>query len=160
MRPVTIVFTDLTGFTPFTARHGDLAARDLVAFNALTLVAIVGARDGRIVKSLGDGHLLAFDDPVVAVAASIELASAVTSPLRLRVAAHWGRPLRTANDVIGHDVNVAARLLAMAGPGEVLISEALCDAAGAVPGVAYGPREQRAAKGIEAPIALHVAHAA
>ena len=44
-------------------------------------------------------------------------------PLWVRVGMHWGCPTRRGDDLVGHDVNLAARIVDVAGPGEVLVSE-------------------------------------
>ena len=51
--------------------------------------------------------------------------SAEDFPLWVRIGIHYGRSLKRGNDVIGHDVNVAARIVDLAAPGEVLVSDAM-----------------------------------
>ena len=79
-----IVFTDLEGFTPFTAAHGDAAAQELVAEHHRTVGPIVRSRGGRIVKRLGDGLMLSFPSPESAVLGALELVDDPPAPLRLR----------------------------------------------------------------------------
>ena len=125
-----IVFTDIVGFTEFTALQGDEAALKLLATQDRVVEEIVGT-DGRVVKSLGDGLLIWFDDPGKAVQAALTLQSRFEEesfeenlPLWVRIGVHFGSPARRGEDLIGHDVNVAARIVALAAPGEVLVSEA------------------------------------
>src|SRR5205814_10420660 len=81
----------------------------------------------RVVKRLGDGMMAAFDDPACAVHAACRATSAVAeldggSTPQLRAGLHIGRPRRLGGDYFGVDVNVAARVAAAAGAGEVLVS--------------------------------------
>ena len=127
----TIVFTDLVGFTEFTATRGDVEALQLLAAQDGVVRAVLP--DGaRIVKELGDGLLLWFADPVTALHTAFALndgldaASSTTGlPLWIRVGVHHGRALQRGDDVIGHDVNVAARIVDVAAPGDVLTSDAV-----------------------------------
>lgn len=61
-------------------------------------------------KRLGDGLMLAFADPDHAVRAAVELVAAVPAPLRLRGGWHLGHAVVTSDDVLGHVVNIAARV--------------------------------------------------
>jgi class 3 adenylate cyclase len=147
-KPFAIVFADLSEFVSFTESAGDRVAAELVALNMVAATTITSARGGRVVKHLGDGLLACFSDPVQAVLASIELADAISGVLDVRVGAHWGDAIWTGNDLIGHSVNLGARLLDLAQPGEVLVTTQLCQAAGEVAGVTYGMATERNAKGV------------
>jgi adenylate cyclase len=125
-----IVFTDLSGFTEFCAIKGDEAAVDLISTHEEMLRAEIGRR-GRIVKNLGDGFLLFFADPGDAVSSALKLQDTFEDasfdsdfPLWVRIGIHFGSPVRHGRDLVGHDVNVAARIVDLAAPGEVLVSEA------------------------------------
>jgi adenylate cyclase len=127
----TIVFTDIVGFTEFTATRGDTEALQLLATQD-RLVQSALPDGARIVKELGDGLLLWFPDPVAALRSAFALhrafeaeSSATGLPLWIRVGMHHGRALQRGADVIGHDVNVAARIVDVAAPGEVLVSDAV-----------------------------------
>jgi class 3 adenylate cyclase len=84
-----------------------------------------------VVKELGDGLLLWFPDADSALSTALDLqdgfeAAVVETdlPLWVRMGVHWGHQTRRRDDLVGHDVNVAARIVDVAGPGEVLLSEA------------------------------------
>lgn len=126
-----VVFTDLVGFTQFTATSGDEEALRLLAVQD-RIVRDLLPSDARIVKELGDGLMLFFPEPCSAVTTMLamlvvfdETAEAEMLPLWARVGAHWGSPRRRGDDLVGHDANVAARIVDVASPGEVLVSEAL-----------------------------------
>jgi TolB-like protein/Tfp pilus assembly protein PilF len=87
--------------------------------------------EGRYVKSLGDGMLLEFDNARAAVQAAFRIqelsrqAAETVAPDRqiwLRMGIECGQVLVGSDDVFGHDVNLAARLMTLAGPGEIVVS--------------------------------------
>lgn len=123
-----IAFTDLVGFTEYTATRGDREA--LAVLGAQDTIVHAALPEGaRIVKELGDGLLLFLPDSGDAVATCLAIlvgferaADADEMPLWVRAGLHWGRPSRRGSDLIGHDVNVAARIVDVAAPGELLCS--------------------------------------
>jgi adenylate cyclase len=126
-----VAFTDICGFTEFTALRGDEDALRLLAVQD----RLVRGRlpDGaRIVKELGDGLLLWFPDAELALTTTLDLQdgfqaeeAASELPLWVRIGVHWGSSRRRGEDLIGHDVNVAARVADVAGPTEVVVTESL-----------------------------------
>jgi adenylate cyclase len=125
----TIVFTDLVGFTEFTATRGDAEALQLLTAQE-RLVRSELPDAARVVKELGDGLFLWFPQPAAALHCSFTLhrrfdeeSTATGLPLWIRVGMHHGRALRRGADLVGHDVNVAARIVDVAAPGEVLVSD-------------------------------------
>jgi class 3 adenylate cyclase len=124
-----IVFTDLVGFTEFTALRGDDAALALLALQDRLVTAAL-PEGARIVKELGDGLLLHFPDSASALRTGLTLQEAFEEeaattglPLWVRMGMHAGHALQRGVDLVGHDVNVAARIVDVAGPGEVLVSD-------------------------------------
>ena len=103
-----MAFTDLEDFTTYTEAQGDDAASRLLIGHHRESEPIVGRRGGRVLKRLGDGLMLTFPEPEAAVLACLELSEA--APLRLRAGIHGGKVLVTGDDVIGHVVNLAARV--------------------------------------------------
>ena len=93
---------------------------------------ILPSRGGRLVKSLGDGLLLAFADPKQAVAAALEMLAHLrasepleTGSLALRIGAHVADVLVDELDIYGNGVNLASRLAGLANPGELVVSAEL-----------------------------------
>lgn len=146
--PVTVMFTDLEGFTNFTASNGDSAAIDLLHEHHRRVGPVVRSRGGRIVKRLGDGLLMTFPDPAAAALAGVEMVSAAAPPLRLRAGLHHGKAVVTTDDVVGHVVNMAARVTENADGGEVLVTEDVRVAAADVPGLQFGKGRKVRLKGI------------
>lgn len=141
---VTVAFTDLEGFTSYTSTHGDDAAIALLTTHQRAVGPIVRSRGGRVVKRLGDGLMLSFPEPEAAVLAALELLGTAPAPLRLRAGVHVGDAVVTHDDVVGHIVNVAARVTEQAGGGMVLVTCEVEEAVGDLPGVRFGkPRRSR-----------------
>src|SRR5918997_1442979 len=129
---VGIVFADVAGFTSMTEKLGDEGAiRILNRLERLVERELVRTK-GEIVKQLGDGFLIAFPSASQAVRGALALRDAVgrerandqTFDVKLRIAVHAGEPLITGDDLLGHDVNLAARLLEHCKPDRVVVSEA------------------------------------
>jgi len=155
---VTVMFTDLEGFTRYTAEHGDEAAVALVSEHQRQVGPIVRSRGGRIVKRMGDGLMLAFPAPEAAVLAGLELVDAVEVPLRLRAGIHIGEAVVTHDDIVGHAVNVAARITEETQAGTVLVSVDVRgavsrEADGVLRGVTFGRARRYKLKGLE-PVSL------
>jgi adenylate cyclase len=158
--PGAIAFTDLVGFTEYTAERGDeraLAVLDLQA----RLVDAAMPGDARVVKELGDGLMLWFADAVEAVATCLELRDRFDddafdeAPLGVRMGLHWGTPTPRGTDFVGHDVNIAARIVELAGAGELLVSEPARErCAGRVAALALSELGPMVMKGIPEPVRL------
>ena len=126
-----VAFTDICGFTEFTAVRGDEDAVRLLTAQE----EVVQSRlpDGaRIVKEIGDGLLLWFPEPRAALLSALAFQDGFRAqeastelPLWVRIGMHWGSQTRRGNDLIGHDVNIAARVVDVAGPSEIVVTEAL-----------------------------------
>ena len=126
-RELAILFTDLVDFSDWVLEAGDERAVELVRAVGQAVEGAVRAHGGRVVKRLGDGVMAVFDDPAAAVRAGCEAAGAageLHAP-GLRAGVHIGRPRKLGGDYFGVDVNVAARVAAAAGGGEVLVSDAV-----------------------------------
>lgn len=129
---VAIVFTDLAGFSSWALDAGDTMAVELLRRVAKAVEPTITAHGGKVVKRLGDGLMAVFPDAENAVTAVVEAREAVASVSvgdhrpRLRAGVHIGRPRMLGGDYLGVDVNVAARVAAAAGPGEVLVTDSVC----------------------------------
>lgn len=159
-----VVFTDLVGFTEFTALSGDDEALRLLAVQEEIVRRVLPA-DARIVKELGDGLMLFFAEPCTAVTTMVDVldafeasAEAEMLPLLVRVGAHWGSPRCRGEDLVGHDANVAARIVDIASPGELLVSEPLVRA-GAHQRVEFSELGPVMMKGLVEPVSLYRAEA-
>jgi adenylate cyclase len=154
-----IAFTDIVGFTELTDTHGDDVALALLE-RQTTLVQDQLPECARIVKELGDGLLLWFDDPRAGLQTCLNLQRTFEQeavdplPLWVRMGLHWGCPRRRGEDIVGRDVNLAARIVDLAAPGEVLCSEATAEAVGALDGIEFEPLGPVIVRGFADPVAL------
>ena len=154
-----IVFTDIVGFTMLTDKGGDDVAVGLLERQE-KIVRGALPRCSRVVKELGDGLLLWFDDPCEAIVTCVRLqhefeaADDLDVPLWVRIGVHWGAPRVRGDDIVGHDVNLAARIVDLAGPGEVLCSEATANVVGSQPGVEFEPLGPVFVRGIADPVPI------
>jgi class 3 adenylate cyclase len=156
-KELTVVFTDLEGFTAYTDANGDNAAIALIAEHHARATPIVRRNNGRIVKHLGDGLLCTFDRPAAGVRAALELLGSAPPPLRLRAGVHAGEAVVTRTDVVGHVVNVAARVCESAKGGQVLASEEVCTGTDEFDGITFGRLKTRRMKGVKTPVRVCVA---
>ncbi|WP_419538709.1 adenylate/guanylate cyclase domain-containing protein, partial [Mycobacterium colombiense] len=130
---VTLVFTDLVGFSTWSLQAGDDAALALLRQVARALEPPLLDAGGHIVKRMGDGLMAVFGDPTVAVRAVLAAKEALKSvevaghTPRMRVGIHTGRPQRLAADWLGVDVNIAARVMERATKGGIMVSSSTLD---------------------------------
>ena len=124
-----IVFTDIVGFTKLTADDQSKASNLLTEQRNL-LQPIVEDHSGSWIKEMGDGLLLIFDTVTDAVNCTIKIQETTKeiNDLNLRIGIHQGEILLTENDVIGDDVNIAARIEPFSAPGGIAISNKVNDA--------------------------------
>ena len=129
-RLAAIMFTDMVGFTQAAQRHEALAL-DLLREEERLVRPIVAAHGGREVKSTGDGALVEFASTLQAVSCAVAIqrclhernAAADGSPIRLRVGLHVGDVEGRDSDIFGDAVNIAARVLSIAEPEGIALTE-------------------------------------
>lgn len=153
-----VVFSDLERFTEYTTEKGDREASAMLRDHYDTVDSLVRGRGGMVVKTIGDGHMLSFTEPRAAILAGVELAGVAAGPLRVRVGGHEGHVLSIDNDLLGHVVNVAARVTDTAEGGQALVTESLRSAAGRVRGVEFEMLSPRHLKGISEPYEISRAY--
>jgi class 3 adenylate cyclase len=157
-RPPAICFLDITGYTRLTQEHGDRAASDLAEQLARIVQRTSVQHGGRPVKWLGDGVMFHFRDPGPGVVAALEMVDGVAGaglpPAHVGLDA--GPVLVREGDYYGQTVNQAARIADYARPGEVLVSQAVVDAA-KLPEAAFSSIGPVELKGVTGTIQLHAA---
>jgi class 3 adenylate cyclase len=124
----TVLLTDIVDSTGTAAKLGDRAWRELLdRHNAIVRALLVRYR-GTEVDTAGDGFLATLDGPARAVRCAREIAEAVRPlGLEIRAGVHTGEVERVGDDVRGIAVHIAARVAALAGPGEVWASSTVRD---------------------------------
>ena len=119
----SVLMTDIVDSTAQAVAHGPAAWRDIVRSHNELAERVIDRHEGRLVKTTGDGVIGLFDSAERAVRAGSALSEALT-PLGIRVRAgvHSGEVEITAGDVRGVAVHTAARIMALASPGDVWVS--------------------------------------
>jgi len=129
----TVAFVDLAGFSAITDVYGDASAIEvLVCFEKLVVQALGG--HGPPIKWIGDEAMFGFPDPETALQVLGRLLPACRGEPRIpltRAGLNHGPVLRRANDLFGSTVNVAARVAALASPGQLLATGPVADIAAA-----------------------------
>lgn len=119
----TIVFTDMVESTRLAERLGDVGWQRTRALHHNTVRTILANFRGREVETAGDSFLIVFDGAARAVRFAASLVSALAAvDIRVRVAVHTGEVALSEDGVQGVAVHAAARILSLAGSGEVLVS--------------------------------------
>ena len=119
----TILFTDVVESTATAERMGDTRWRKVLADQADRVRFQLAAHRGREVKDTGDGFLAIFDGTARAVRCAAAIRASVAElGIQIRAGIHTGEVEVVPNDVRGVAVHVAARIMALADPGEILVS--------------------------------------
>jgi len=130
---VTIMFTDIEGSTALNAGLGDTRwVRVLAAHDELVETYVEKYR-GLIVKTQGDGHMVVFTTPRLALDAALDIQRAFgakwnhsrelrRTPVKVRIGLHTGTAIERDGDYLGQNVALAARVAAQADGGEVLVT--------------------------------------
>jgi class 3 adenylate cyclase len=144
---VVLVFSDIEGSTEANARMGDRAWVKLLEKHNKLIQARVDKHGGHVVKTQGDGFMIAFADAGNAVRFSTDVQRALDGEskweaVRVRIGVHLGTSVRRGDDLFGLDVAMAARVADQADGGETLVSEPVREAVTALDGIEFGaPRE-------------------
>ena len=134
---VTVMFTDIKGSTTFFETYGDIAGRLMVQKHNEMLFPIITGHSGRVIKTIGDAIMAAFEDPAEAVRAAVEMQQRLSGynhtakekkqQIHIRIGINTGEGLVEKADVYGDVVNVAARVESITEADEILISAAVYD---------------------------------
>jgi class 3 adenylate cyclase len=124
----SIVLTDIVDSTALAAAMGAARWRETIAVHNSRSSAAIDRQRGRLVKTTGDGVLASFDSPERAVRGAIGMRQVARDlDLRIRCGVHSGEVEVTADDLRGIAVHTAARIMAVAGPDEILVSATVMD---------------------------------
>jgi class 3 adenylate cyclase len=161
----TFLIADIRGYTRFTQTRGDEAAGLLAARFSEFVRSGVESRDGTLLELRGDEALVVFTSARQALRAAVELQQhfAVETradpslPLGVGIGIDAGEAVPVSGGYRGGALNLAARLCARAGPGEILASETVVQLAGHVEGIRAIEPESLRLKGLRKPVrAFHI----
>lgn len=143
----TVVFTDIVDSTRRLAAAGDAAWRRLLAEHDRTMDELLARFGGDAVKHTGDGRMARFDRPARAVRFATAMAEAAEQVgVQIRAGIHTGECEAVGDDLFGLAVVIAARVSALAGAGEVLVSSTVADLV-IGSGLAFEPAGEHELKG-------------
>jgi class 3 adenylate cyclase len=144
----TVLFTDIVDSTRHAARTGDRRWRELLDALDETGIREIRRFRGRRVKTTGDGMLAVFDGPARAVRCAEAIRDAITElGVEIRAGLHVGECELRGDDIGGLAVNIGARVAALAGPGEILVSRTVRDLV-AGSGLRFAERGEHELKGV------------
>ena len=144
----TVLFTDIVGSTEHATQLGDRAWRELLNRYDDLVAPLLERFRGKLVKGTGDGTLATFDGPARAVECAKAIAGAVGRlGLDIRAGLHTGEVEGRKHDVAGAAVHIAARVMAIAKPQEVLVSSTVKDLV-VGSGIEFSERGEHELKGV------------
>ncbi|ORW57280.1 adenylate/guanylate cyclase domain-containing protein [Mycobacterium parmense] len=152
---VVILFSDIEESTALNERIGDRAWVKLIGAHDKLVSDLVQRRSGHVVKSQGDGFMIAFAQAEQAVRCGIDIQQELHKDakrkrheeIRVRIGIHMGRSVRRGDDLFGRNVAMAARVAAQATGGEVLVSEPVREALAECDGIRFDKGRDAELKG-------------
>jgi class 3 adenylate cyclase len=131
-RILTIMFTDMKGYTSRTSAQSREATRDMITQHKTLLLPIIQGYGGRLVKTIGDAFLVTFESPTDAVLAGMALQKKLhrynkdlpkNQQIEVRIAINTGEVIEDQEDVFGEAVNIASRIEGISKPNEIYFTE-------------------------------------
>lgn len=154
---VTIMFSDIVDSTRINERLGDRAFVRLLAQHDRVVRDRVAAHDGFVVKSQGDGFMVAFSQPEEAVRCAADVQRAIVGgdrrmrkeePIEVRIGVHTGKAVERDGDLFGRNVAFAARVAGTAQGGQILVSAAVAERLGELDDLPLAPAQDAELKGL------------
>src|SRR6188508_1114032 len=154
------LFADLRGYSAFTERHGDQSAAELLGRYRALVRHEISAFHGAEIRTEGDSFYVVFDSVSEAVQAGLAVRDAAAAstdphPVDVGIGIHAGEVTDGEQGIVSSAVNVAARVCAAAGPGEVLVTDTVRSLTRTFLSVRFTRRGRRSLKGIREPINLY-----
>jgi class 3 adenylate cyclase len=152
----TFLFCDLVGFTALTVAEGDDRGAEVATELCERTRPLLPEHRAEHVKSIGDALMLRSDDAGLGMRLGLRIVDELEQVQGfppVRVGMHTGPAVSRNGDWYGTTVNVAARLCAVAGGGQVLASEATIAAAGRLRGIEVGEPRLHWLKNVTEPVA-------
>jgi class 3 adenylate cyclase len=154
----TVLFVDMVGSTERPAAAGDAQWRDLLTTYHAKVGKEVTRFGGRLIDTAGDGVLAIFDGPARAIRCADAVKGVLASQgVTVRAGLHTGECQVSGDKIVGIAVHIAARVSALAGPGEILVSNTVKDLV-AGSGLHLSDRGSHALKGVTGKWRLLAAH--
>ena len=153
---VTLMFSDVSDYSGLTERLGDVAANELLREYGALVHQCAQTHAGHVVKSHGDGVMMAFPSAVRALRAAVDIqqglakrnTETIDEPLHVHIGIHAGEVVREGDDYLGSAVIIASRLTDAAGPDEILVSSVVHELAQGVREFSFAPSREVTLKGV------------
>ncbi|SLM29349.1 putative Adenylate cyclase [Desulfamplus magnetovallimortis] len=164
MEYVTIMFTDIAGYTSFVETHGDLAAKSLLFCHNKIVFEIIKENNGTVIKTIGDAVMASFKEPLDAVQASVAIQKALKEynsgvakqkKINIRIGLNAGNAFKDKGDYFGDAVNVAARIEPAGSAGQIMVSQSVHDAVKSCTDIFIRFHGRKMAKGKSRPLDLY-----
>jgi len=156
------LFADLRDYTRFVESRGDQAAATLLGRYRLLVRAVSAGFDGAETKTEGDSFYVVFASASAAVNGGMAILEAAAAsretgddPIRVGIGVHAGETAELPEGYVGSAVNLAARICALAGPGELLVSDTVRGLTRTFLAYRFEPRGRRRLKGITEPVLVY-----
>ncbi len=144
----SLLFSDIVGSTALAEELGSAAWREVIGQHNERAQAVVDRYHGRIIDFAGDGFVAAFDGAERAVRAALAFRSWVQQlELQVRVGIHTGEVESKGDGVRGLPLNIASRVMSLAGPDEILVSSTVRELLDGTD-LAFGDRGRHDLKGV------------
>ncbi|RUP04178.1 MAG: adenylate/guanylate cyclase domain-containing protein [Mycobacterium sp.] len=164
---VVILFSDIEESTALNEKIGDRAWVKLIGAHDKLMHQLVQRQSGHVVKSQGDGFMVAFARAEQAVRCSMDLQKALRKEakrkrhpeIRVRIGIHMGRSVRRGDDLFGRNVAMAARVAGQAVGGQILVSEPVRDAVRDCEGMSFDDGREVELKGFSGSYRLYAVEA-
>jgi adenylate cyclase len=153
----TFLFADIAGFTALTEAHGDEQALQLVEDFAAAVQAELPRVQGEYVKTIGDALMLRVPDPGDAIRLGLWITHSAMSGHQapsVRVGGNHGAAIARGDDYFGTTINVAARVSALAGGGELLVTGHTAALVPDLEGVVYESRGRQLLRNVAEPVEI------
>ena len=151
----TFLFADIAGFTALTEAHGDEQAVQLVEDFATAVQAELPRVGGEHVKTIGDALMLRVPDPADAIRLGLWITRHAIGGHQapsVRVGGNHGAAIARGGDYFGTTVNVAARVSALAGGGELVVTGQTAALVPELEGVVYQSRGRQVLRNVAEPV--------
>ena len=156
------LFADLRGYSKFTEKHGDAAAAELIGRYRKLVRTEIAAFHGAEIRTEGDSFYVVFGVVSQAVQAGLAIRDAAAKagaqpglpPINVGIGIHAGESTDGSQGIVSSAVNIAARVCAVAKPGEVLVTDIVRGLVRSSIAVQFTSRGRRRLKGISEPIAV------
>jgi adenylate cyclase len=163
-RLTAVMIADVVGYSRLMSVDEESTHLRLSDYIKNSIEPKISEHGGRLIRSAGDGLLVEFDSAVEAVYCALEIQHqlaardagiAADRRLRLRIGINAGDVIADNRDIYGNSVNIAARLEAVAGPGEIYVSRSVRDQSHGHPDLVFEDRGQRKVKSLSQPIRIY-----